>query len=430
MSLTATPSRVATRPSRVVVPATLKKQNSIPEFIDIFLKNDSYPPIIIKNRPKIVQTLRQLDSMIEMNSVKEAFISQIKLMLLLSCKGIPPSFKKMHAVFLGPPGVGKSTVARFVADIWSNMGILNNHSRCSVDDCDGKTPTVDGHLQVIRGMTPCAKLAQVCDSLYDAIQLLNTLDAPAEEKAEIYSLCRAANEASYEVRVSLCPSGDRNGVEDCDKEELSFLDYSNINPNYIVIGREDLVGSHLGHTLEKTKKLLDDNRGKVIIIEEAYLLYTCQQDSFGMEALTMINRYMDEYSSDYIFIFIGYKEQLERSIFAAQPGLRRRIQWSFEIEEYSASGLAMIFKQQVENSGWILDVDKLQDFFYRYKEKFPSYGGDTERLLLQCQLAYATKYYQSSDLRMVIDQQILSDGYQLYLESGPRISQIPDMMIM
>lgn len=424
MSLTATPGRISVRSSRLITSATLKKQNTIPDFIDIFLKNDSYPPVIIKNRPKIVQTLRRLDSMIEMTSVKEAFISQIKLMLLLSCKGIPPSFKKMHAVFLGPPGVGKSTVARFVADIWSNMGILNNHKQCNID---GKL-SIDGHLQVIRGMTPCAKLAQVCDSLYDAIQLLNTLEAPTEEKAEIYSLCRAANEASYEVRANLCPAGDRDA-----DEELSFLEYRqslDSSENYIVIGREDLVGSHLGHTLEKTKKLLDDNIGKVIIIEEAYLLYTCQQDSYGMEALTMINRYMDEHSNDYIFIFIGYKEQLERSIFVAQPGLRRRIQWSFEIEEYSAMGLAMIFKQQVENSGWTLDIDKLEDFFYRYKEKFPSYGGDTERLLLQCQLAYATTYYQSSDLRMIIDRHVLDAGYKLYLESGPRVSQMPELMVM
>ena len=50
-----------------------------------------------------------------------------------------------------------------------------------------------------------------------------------------------------------------------------------------------------------------------------------------MEALTVINRYMDEHSDDYIFILNGYKDLLDRTIFKVQPGLRRRIQWTFLI---------------------------------------------------------------------------------------------------
>lgn len=413
MSLLATPGRKGlnqySSPSLLFSTTPINQQrsptqtNTIPKFIEAFEKTDSYPPIILQNRSKIIQTLRKLDSMIEMVRVKESFIAQIKLMLLLSIKGIPPSFKKMHAVFSGPPGVGKSTVAKMVADIWSKMGILNNHKKCKDESLGENT-----NFQIIRGMSPCTKLSHACDSLYESIQLLDKLQVPDEEKVEIYSLCRQANEICYELRTNLCPDDSI-----CDEEELSFID----RQGYITVGREDFIAGYHGHTLEKTKKLLDSHRGKVIIIEEAYLLFTSQDDSFGMEALTMINRYMDEFADDYIFIFIGYKEQLEKSIFAAQPGLRRRIQWSFEIDAYSAPGLATIFKQQVENSGWSINVIKLDLFFSERKKKFPAYGGDTERLLLQCQLAYANIYFNKADHELIIDTNVLDAGYEKYLES-------------
>jgi energy-coupling factor transporter ATP-binding protein EcfA2 len=387
--------------------------NMIPKFIEDFEKTDSYPPIILQNRSKIIQTLRKLDSMIEMVKVKESFIAQIKLMLLLAAKGVPLSFKKMHAVFYGPPGVGKSTVAKMVADIWSKMGILNNHKKCK----DESFSENDG-IQIIRGMSSCTKLSHVCDSLYESIQLLDKLQAPDEEKIEIYSLCRKANEICYELRTNLCP---KDSI--CDEEELSFLDRHPVDQGYVTVGREDFIAGYHGHTLEKTKKLLDSHRGKVIIIEEAYLLFTSQDDSFGMEALTMINRYMDEFAEDYIFIFIGYKEQLERSIFTAQPGLRRRIQWSFEIDAYSSPGLATIFKKQVENSGWSIDVTKLDLFFSERKDKFMAYGGDTERLLLQCQLAYANIYFSKPNLEFIINRKVLDAGYEKYLESCKFLGQ-------
>lgn len=439
MSSITTPSRSIPRIShdkRLMTKFESDKTSTdiIAQFIEIFAKTETYPPVILKNRTKIIETLRRLDSMIEMVSVKESFISQMKLLLLLASKGVPASFRKMHAVFSGPPGVGKSTVAKLVADVWGKMGILGDHSHGSkysdskddlMETLDSEDLSTGNRLKIIKGMSTCSRLSRVMDSLHDAMKLINTLDTTIDSKSDIYEKCFVANEICYDLSEQLCPCpmSDEKFVScrgGCGDTEIKPTTSGITKVNYIVVGREDFVGAFEGHTTERTRTLLEANRGKIIIIEEAYLLFTNRMDSFGMEALTLINRYMDEYADDYIFIFTGYKEYLDQSIFMAQPGLRRRIQWSFEIEKYSPSGLAKIFMQQIENSGWKTDIKTLESFFDRYKEDFPNYGGDTERLLLHCQLSYANINFQkdvpSTDL--IIDQKVLNSAFENFKLSG------------
>lgn len=457
MSAYSTPNGSGKQPMR-----RSTRRSEIPQFIEGFSKSVAYPTIILDNRSRIIDTLRRLDSMIEMDSVKESFIAQIKLLLLLSSKSLKPSFHKMHAVFSGPPGVGKTTVAKMVADVWSKMGIIGskdhchsfsisessdthdieyNHGNVERHDADhdqrmatsSADQTLDTENQIIitRGMSMCSKLTLISDSLCEAMKALDDLEVPDDQKKEIYDRCYKCNDVSRQLRDSMCPRMSDQLVDQCNThdEELDFLGQMSrssdspprgSSPGYVIVGREDFIAGFHGQTLKKTKRLLEKHRGKVIIIEEAYLLYTCKEDSFGLEALTMINRYMDEFPDDFIFIFIGYKDQLDSSIFAAQPGLRRRIQWNFKIDGYSPEGLAAIFKQQVENSGWTVENDRLVQFFTEHKEDFPCFGGDTERLVLHCQLAYAGMNFENSKSDLVIDRKVLKDAFARYMKCRDR----------
>ena len=85
-----------------------------------------------------------------------------------------------------------------------------------------------------------------------------------------------------------------------------------------------------------------------------------------------------------VVIFAGYKDQMNSSIFAAQPGLKRRCMWQFECEEYSGEELAEIFFIQAKDDGWnITDSDKIKikRLIMRNESVFTSFGGDTQRLL-------------------------------------------------
>lgn len=159
----------------------------------------------------------------------------------------------------------------------------------------------------------------------------------------------------------------------------------------VIVSREHFVAEFVGHTAIKTENLLKKNIGKVLFIDEAYSLINGERDTFGMEALTVLNRFMSEHSHEIIIIFAGYKDLLQKTIFTSQPGLRRRCGWTFEVNGYTPIGLATIFRQQINLRGWKIDPDiDLIKFFTTHTPQFSNYGGDTEKLAFCCKLAYSS----------------------------------------
>ena len=147
--------------------------------------------------------------------------------------------------------------------------------------------------------------------------------------------------------------------------------------------RGDLVGKFQGHTTDQVRKLLQEHVGGVIMIDEAYNLCTSAQDDFGKELLTEIINFMTTWPDKIIFIFAGYRKEMEESVLKFQPGLARRFKWTFEIEDYTSEEINKIFQQQVKACVGELDdttVSELSKFFKDNVAKFPHFGGDTERL--------------------------------------------------
>ncbi len=148
-----------------------------------------------------------------------------------------------------------------------------------------------------------------------------------------------------------------------------------------VVSRRDFVGDYVGQTAGKTKKLLRDNIGKVLFIDEAYSLLNDSRDPYGVEALTSLNLFMSQHPNDIAIIMAGYKDKMQHGIFSAQPGLPRRCMWHFECQRYTGPQLAEIFIQQMKKGGWsIQDETTLRALVTRHHNLFPSFGGDTERL--------------------------------------------------
>jgi len=199
-------------------------------------------------------------------------------------------------------------------------------------------------------------------------------------------------------------------------------DNNNIEPKNFdiirVVSREDFVGGFLGQTAMKTEKLLRDSIGKVLFIDEAYSLINDEKDSYGYECLSTLNRFMSEHANEIVIIFAGYKDMLDNTIFKAQPGLKRRCTWNFEIKGYSQVGLSKIFKTQLANNGWSLgdDVD-IVSFFKDNLVDFPNYGGTTLQLAFYCKIVYASRVFDKGYLNeKVINKEILYDAFK-YLKT-------------
>jgi SpoVK/Ycf46/Vps4 family AAA+-type ATPase len=81
----------------------------------------------------------------------------------------------------------------------------------------------------------------------------------------------------------------------------------------VEVKREDLVGMHIGETAQMTKAKIEEAKGGVLFIDEAYQLMP--KDStrdFGKEAVeTIMNALHD---NDPVFIFAGYPADMERFI--------------------------------------------------------------------------------------------------------------------
>ena len=113
------------------------KFNNIDDLIEL---GKSYDPdnkvkynINLKKLSKLVVPLEKLNKMIGMSQVKQTVIDQI----LYYLQNIDNKNNDMlHSVIEGPPGVGKTEVAKILGEIYRNLGILSNDKFKSVKRSD------------------------------------------------------------------------------------------------------------------------------------------------------------------------------------------------------------------------------------------------------------------------------------------------------
>lgn len=333
----------------------MNDDDNIIVFIDKYKKVYDKYEIIRKNIDfeELKKSLLELEKIIEMNQIKSAIIKQIEVLTVLIIKSNEYNrFDNhiLHTVFYGNPGVGKSRIAKILAKIWKSLGILSHKSS---EKLDISTKILD--------------IKNLYNGLYNKFQIPDSKDSRKMWK---------------------------NNQHDWDtlRQKINMLENSKLNKTdlstdkiIIVAGREDFVAEYAGQTSIKTYNFLKSCLGKCIIIEEAYVLYTGESDTYGIEALTVLNRFMDEYASSIAVIFTGYEDKLRDTIFKIQPGLKRRCQWIFNLKGYTEKGLSKIFISQLGNN-WTVDEKIVESFFMTNFDKFSNFGGDTEKLAFICKI--------------------------------------------
>jgi len=196
------------------------------------------------------------------------------------------------------------------------------------------------------------------------------------------------------------------------------LDIFNDDMPFTILHRSDFVGSYMGHTSNKTRKILNKYAGSVIFIDEAYSLMNGDKDEYGKEALDQLCAFMGEEKANTIVIIAGYEDQINSQFFDANPGLKRRFGWHFSIKPYSHEELFQIFQRQLKLCGWSVDK-KAEELFKINFKKFKNAGGDTENICFQSKLNYSRDNWMKKRQTKHLSYKHVQNAMEAYFKEEP-----------
>ena len=167
----------------------------------------------------------------------------------------------------------------------------------------------------------------------------------------------------------------------------------------------DFVGSALGQSEQNTKAILESAKGKVLIIDEAYMLHTSNDaggnntDPYKTAVVdTIVAEVQSTPGEDRCVLLLGYRDKLEEMFKNTNPGLARRfpLDDAFMFEDFTNDELRQILelklrKQDLDATDGAMKaaLDILDKA--RRRSNFGN-GGAVENLITRAKNHYELRY--------------------------------------
>ena len=128
--------------------------------------------------------------------------------------------------------------------------------------------------------------------------------------------------------------------------------------NVVSTERSRLVGRYIGETEEKMNKLLEQARGNVLFIDEAYALCDTLDDrkDFGNHVVESLLTVLAQPQPDMLVILAGYADEMER-LMQMNPGLKSRFTHRFHFDDYTADELLQIADTLLQSRQYVCTPD-------------------------------------------------------------------------
>lgn len=123
----------------------------------------------------------------------------------------------------------------------------------------------------------------------------------------------------------------------------------------ICADRTRLVGRYIGETEENMKAVLEEARGNVLFIDEAYNLYdgTADRKDFGAKVIDSLLTVLAQPNPDMVIIFAGYEKEMD-AMLNSNPGLMGRFPYKYRFSDYDADQLMQIALHLLAKDDYIL----------------------------------------------------------------------------
>ncbi|RDW71858.1 hypothetical protein BP5796_07892 [Coleophoma crateriformis] len=171
----------------------------------------------------------------------------------------------------------------------------------------------------------------------------------------------------------------------------------------VIKNPSDFIGAHVGQSEVNTKKILSSTIGKVLVIDEAYMLGPSGEtgghtDSYRTAVIdTIVAEVQNVPGDDRCVLLLGYKPQMEQMFQKTNPGLTRRFQFddAFYFEDFTDSELKEILRHKLSSQN--LDassgaVSTAIDVLNRARNGLNfGNGGEVENLISKAKKNYQTR---------------------------------------
>ncbi|TND01575.1 MAG: ATPase AAA [Bacteroidetes bacterium] len=127
-----------------------------------------------------------------------------------------------------------------------------------------------------------------------------------------------------------------------------------IEKGHIVeVDRQGLVAGYIGQTAVKTQERIEEAKGGVLFIDEAYALAEGGGgNDYGKEAVEVILKRMEDLRGEFAVIVAGYPDNMH-TFLESNPGLRSRFDRHYVFHDYSPEELYVIAQSMLAKEGLV-----------------------------------------------------------------------------